>query len=69
MACTFPDLNLDFYLLGHLKQMVFASVINNSERLHRRSIRTCESVRHLVAVFEIIRKSVIERVHSCVEAP
>ena len=64
-----PDLNpLDFYLWGHLKQLVYAADIPNVETLHQRVIAACESIRHRLEVFERVRQSMIRRVHACVAA-
>ena len=58
----------DFYLWGHLKQLVYAADIPNVETLHQRVIAACESIRHRLEVFERVRQSMIRRVHACVAA-
>lgn len=45
------DLNpLEFYLWGHLKQLVYASDINNAETLHKRVMGASETIWHCVGV-------------------
>ncbi|KAJ4431746.1 hypothetical protein ANN_20350 [Periplaneta americana] len=64
-----PDLNpLDFYLWGHLKQLVYGADIPDQETLHRRVMEACETIRHHPGVFERVRQSIIRRVHACLEA-
>lgn len=64
-----PDLNpLDFYLWGHLKQLVYGADIPDQETLHRRVMEACETIRHHPGVFERVRQSMIRRVHACLEA-
>lgn len=51
-----PDLNpVDFFLLGHLKSLVYTTPIQNEENLRNRIIDGYEKVRNTPGIFERIR--------------
>lgn len=64
-----PDLNpLDYYLWGHLKQLVYAADVPNAATLHQRILEACDTIRHRPGIFERVRRSMVRRVHACTEA-
>jgi hypothetical protein len=47
-----PDLNpLDFYLLGHLKTLVYAAPVDNEEAIHHRTVDACRTIRNYPGIF------------------
>lgn len=63
-----PDLTpLDFYVWGHLKQLVYARSVNNLEELRQRIVNCCEEIRRTPGIFERVRRSFIRRCESCLE--
>ena len=53
-----PDLNsLDFYLWGHLKQLVYGADIPDEETLHRSVMEACKTIRQHPGIFERMQQS------------
>jgi len=57
---------LDFYLRRNLKTLLYSVPIENEERLHQRNFYVCQSNLNHLGPFEIVRQSIIRRVHACV---
>lgn len=63
-----PDLNpLDFFLWGHLKQLVYTTPIENVEELRNRIIASCRTIRQTPGIFERVRQSMRRRIEACIE--
>lgn len=63
-----PDLNpLDFYLWGHLKNLVYSTEVNDIEDLRRRIILHCQEIKQKVDTFPKIRRSLQRRLETCIE--
>lgn len=63
-----PDLNpLDFYLWGHLKDVVYATPVNTVDELENRINAAFEQVRHSPGIFERVRGSMSKRIEGCIE--
>jgi hypothetical protein len=61
-----PDLNnLDFYIWGHLRTLVYATRVDNEEALHRRIVDACQTIRNCPGIFERMRRS-MRRVEACI---
>lgn len=64
-----PDLNpLDYYLWGHLKQLVYQVPINNIDVLRQRIIDGFEIIRTSPRLLTRVRQNFIRRIHACQEA-
>jgi hypothetical protein len=61
------DLNLDFYLWGHLKTLVYAAPVDNEEALHL-IVDVCQSIRIYPGIFVQMRRSMMKRVEACIES-
>jgi hypothetical protein len=63
------DLNpLDFYLWGHLNNLVYATPVNNEEALHHRTVKACQTIRKYPGIFAQIRRFMMRRVKACTES-
>lgn len=63
-----PDLNmLDFYGWGTIKQIVYASEVNNAEELWQRVQAACAQIREDPETFARVRNSLVHRAETCVE--
>ena len=64
-----PDLNLlDYYLWGHLKSMVYATLvdtINCIDELTQRIENCCQQIRNKPGIFEHVRSSMRRRAELC----
>jgi hypothetical protein len=63
-----PDLTpLGFYLWGHLKTVVYATPVNDTEDLWERVQNACQLFCDENLVFEKIRQSCVHHVQACVQ--
>lgn len=63
-----PDFNpLDFYLWGHLKNLVYSTPVETRDNLIERIVFYCDEIRNNAAVFWRIRQSLIRRARKCIE--
>jgi hypothetical protein len=63
-----PDLNpLDFYLWGHLKQMVYSVPINTREQLMERIFIAAQEIRNQNVIHRVY-DSLIRRCYACIRA-
>lgn len=61
-----PDLNpLDFYLWGHLKQLVYAEPINTIEQLENRILNSVHTIQNTVNFAEVYN-SLVLRCQACI---
>lgn len=64
-----PDLNpCDFYLWGHLKQLVYSTPIANEATLVQRVTNACETIRQTPRIFPRVRRNMRKRIRACIEA-
>lgn len=64
-----PDLNpCDFYLWGHLKDIVYKNEVRDEEDLRRRIIEGCQTIRNMPGIFQHVQESFERRVHVCLNA-
>lgn len=64
-----PDLNpLDFCLWGYLKSLVYTTPITNIIELRNRIVASCNDIRNTPGIFNRIRRSMRQRVDSCILA-
>jgi hypothetical protein len=64
-----PDLNpLDFYLWGHLKTIVYATLVDCEETLHYLILDAPQTIRNYLGIFERMRRSIMRRVEACIES-
>lgn len=64
-----PDLNpLDFYLWGHLKQLVYSTPVESLEDLRARIANGMDTIRQTAGVFERVRRSMRRRLDACIES-
>lgn len=64
-----PDLNpCDFWLWGHLKNIVYAEPIPDVETLEQRIHAAFDTVRRQPGCCERVRQNLLRRAHACVEA-
>lgn len=62
-----PDLNpLDFYLWGHLKDLVYGSEIRSVEQLWQKICTACDQIRNKPRLGGAIKRSLISRAEMCV---
>lgn len=63
-----PDLNpLDYYLWGHLKNMVYSVPISNVQILRQRVEMGCQQIREMPGIFGRVRQSMRKRIEKCIE--
>lgn len=63
-----PDLTpIDFFLWGHVKQLVFKKVCNSEAEMRSRIITAFEKIKLDTEVLRRVRASVIRRCHKCIE--
>lgn len=61
-----PDLNpLDFFLWGHLKNIVYSTPVDSVEDLRQRIENGIESIRQMPGVFGRVRQSMTRRLDAC----
>lgn len=64
-----PDCNpLDFYLWGHLKDLVYRAPIPTVQVLRERIEHSFQIIRNTPGIFERVRQSMIRRCGACIEA-
>lgn len=64
-----PDANpLDFFLWGYLKQLVYASPVNNVQELRERVQNACQTIRNNAGIFGRVRQSLMRRANACIAA-
>ncbi|KAJ4433589.1 hypothetical protein ANN_15899 [Periplaneta americana] len=64
-----PDLNpLDFYLWGHLKSLVYSSLVPDLESLRNRIVACSEDIRNTPGVWDRVRRSMRHRCEVCIQA-
>jgi hypothetical protein len=64
-----PDLNpLDFYLWGHVKEIVYKEPVNTREELLQRIRRAFENIRAIRHICRRVRSSLRRRLNACVDA-
>jgi hypothetical protein len=63
-----PNLNLDLYLRGHLKFLVYAAHVDNKESLYHRTVDVCQTIRKYAGTFERMRRFMMRRVEGCIES-
>lgn len=64
-----PDLNpLDFYLWGHLKQLVYSRPIPNVDVLRQRIQEGFETIRNNPRILQRVRGNLIKRLRACRDA-
>lgn len=64
-----PDLTpLDFFLWGHVKTLVYATPVETVEELTARILAACEEVQQTPGIFGAVRRNLLRRCASCVEA-
>jgi Helix-turn-helix domain (DUF4817) len=64
-----PDLNpLDFYLWGHLKQLVYSTPIETVDELQLRIINGFNMIRARPEIFQLVRDNLSHRVDGCLLA-
>lgn len=62
-----PDLNpLDFYLWGHLKNLVYSTPVETREELLGRILFHCEQLRNNAGIFWRVQQSSIRRARECI---
>lgn len=63
-----PDLNpCDFYLWGHLKQLVYATPVDSVEELVDRIENAAQTIRQNPAVLSRVQESLIRRARACLD--
>ena len=66
LPIRFPDLNpLDFYLWGHLKQLVYAVHNSYEATLHQHVLEVCITIWYHLRVCERLQQSMIRQLHAC----
>ena len=61
-----PDLDqLDFYLWGYLKAIMYSTPIDNVEILRQRIKQGCQQIRQTPGIWEIARQSMMRRSEAC----
>lgn len=61
-----PDFNpLDFYLWGHLKQLVYSRPIRNVDVLRQRIQEGFETIRNIPRIIQGVRGNLIKRLRAC----
>ena len=64
-----PDLNVsDSYLWGHLKPLGYSDPIAKEETLQQRILLHVKPFPTAQEIFEIMRQSIIRRVHACIDS-
>lgn len=64
-----PDANpLDFFIWGYLKQLVYASPVNNVQELRERVQNACQTIRSNAGIFGRVRQSLMRRANACIAA-
>lgn len=64
-----PDLNpLDFYLWGHLKQLVYSRPIRNVDVLRQRIQEGFETIRNNPRILQGVRGNLLKRLRACRDA-
>ena len=64
-----PDLNpLDFYLWGHLKNIVYSRPVANVEILRQRVEEGFQQIQQTPGIWERVRQSMMRRLQACVRA-
>ena len=64
-----PDLNpMDFYLWGHLKELVYETEVQRREELWPRIVDGCNKIRHIPGIFERVRGNLMRRAQACINA-
>ena len=64
-----PDLNpCDFFLWGHLKDLVYQTEVPDVEELRRRIIHGCQTIRETPGIFQRVRESFVRRANVCLNA-
>lgn len=64
-----PDLNpLDFYLWGHLKNIVYSRPVANVEILRQRVEEGFQQIQQTPGIWERVRQSMMRRLEACVRA-
>jgi hypothetical protein len=59
---------LDFYLWGHIKTIVYDTPVATVEVLRNRIIAACEKKLNTPGIFERLRQSMRRRCEACIEA-
>lgn len=68
-AARSPDHNpIDFYLWGHIKQLVYATPVDTIDILRERIIQAFETVRNQPGITERVRNSIVRRAEACIDA-
>ena len=63
-----PDLNpLDFWLWGYMKQLVYATPINNVQTLQHRVFHTAQHIQNQPGQFQRVHESLRRRAEACIE--
>lgn len=65
LSCISPDLNLDFWLWGHLKPLVYSALIDDLDVLQQRVEKACQEIRVKPGIFNGVRISVRWGAESC----
>ena len=61
-----PDLNpLDYFLWGHLKSLVYTTLVENENDLRNQIVASYETIRNTPGIFERVRQSLKRRVDRC----
>ncbi|EZA54457.1 hypothetical protein X777_05723 [Ooceraea biroi] len=64
-----PDLNpVDFYLWGHMKELVYATPVETRDGLWQRVQKAADAVRNGPGVFERVRASTHRRAIACIRS-
>ncbi|KAJ4434862.1 hypothetical protein ANN_23433 [Periplaneta americana] len=64
-----PDLTcLDFFLWGHMKQLVYETVVETEEDLAARITVAADAIADMPGIFERTRQSMVRRCTACIQA-
>lgn len=64
-----PDLTcLDFFLWGHMKQLVYETVVETEEDLVARITVAADAIADMPGIFERTRQSMVRRCTACIQA-
>jgi hypothetical protein len=64
-----PDLNpLSFNLWGHLKTLVYGTLLDSEEALHHCIVDACQTIRNYPGIFARMRRSMMRHVEACTES-
>lgn len=63
-----PDLTvLDYYVWGHMKQLVYSTEVNSREELRQRVVAACENMRSHRQTIGKATRHLLERCRKCIE--